>query len=146
MGFFGSIKQISDTAGAAPAADPDDAHAQHHTKYHNWIVIVGICFGAVGLALGLIVALVIAGDLKSGRELRVMLVAPIALGVGGFMFGMSMMCLFAPRAFLTGPIGGPWMKLIGTSSVPVARIACGIFGVVVTGMLVGIGLLVALKK
>src|SRR5260370_14925080 len=146
MGFFGAIKQISDAAGTPPVSDADDAHAQRHTKCRNWIVIVGICFAAVGLALGLLFALVIAGDLKSGRELRVMLVAPIACGVGGFMFGTSVMCLFAPRAFLTGPIGGPWMKLIGTRSVPVARIACGIFGVVVTGVLVGIGLLVATHK
>src|SRR5438132_509879 len=130
MGFFDSIKQISKTAGAAPDHDREDAQAQRHAKYHNWIVIVGLIGGAVGLALGLIIALVIGSDMKTGRELRVMIVAPIALGVGGFMIGMSIMCLFAPRTFLTGPIGGPWMKLIGTSRVPMARLACGVFGVV----------------
>ena len=71
---------------------------------------------------------------------------PLMYGASGFFFGMAIMCLVAPQGFLTGPVGQPWMKLIGTKSVRVARIACFLFGLVVTIPLVLIGLVIALSK
>jgi hypothetical protein len=94
----------------------------------------------------LITSVVVASDVKSGNDIRGIILAPIMYGAGGFFFGMAIMCLVAPRAFLTGPVGAPWMKLIGTKNVLVARIACLLFGLVVTLPLVGIGLLIAFAK
>jgi hypothetical protein len=59
---------------------------------------------------------------------------------------MALACLFAPHDFLTGPVGKRWMKLIGTKSVPVARLACGLFGLVVGAPLILSGLLSALGR
>jgi hypothetical protein len=49
---------------------------------------------------------------------------PPAFGIAGFAFGTSLACAAAPRSFLAGPAGRPWMKLIGTKSVAVARAVC----------------------
>ena len=147
MGLFNATRQISDTANAAPpAGDSADTEAQHHSRYHKRIVFVGGCFATLGVILGLITAVVVASDVKSGKDVKGMLLAPVMYGAGGFVFGMAIMCLVAPRAFLSGPVGRPWMKLIGTESVLVARIVCLLFGLVVTLPLVGLGLLVALSK
>ena len=147
MWLFDGIKQMADTAGAVPSAgDPADAESRHHAKYHKRIVFVGGCFAAVGVVLGLITSAVVASDVKSGRDIRGIVLAPVTFGAGGFVFGMAVMCLVAPREFLNGPVGAPWMKLIGTKNVLAARIVCLLFGLVVTAPLVGIGLLIALNK
>ena len=147
MGLFDAIRQIADTANSAPqTADPSDADAARHARYHRKIVFVGGCFAALGVVLGLLTSVVVASDAKSGKDIKGVILAPVMYGAGGFVFGMALMCLVAPRAFLTGPVGRPWMKLIGTKSVAVARIACLLFGLVVTAPLVGIGLLIALSK
>jgi hypothetical protein len=57
-----------------------------------------------------------------------------------------MACLFAPREFLTGPVGQKWMKLIGTKSVLVARIVCLIFGLIVAAPFVAIGMSITWGK
>ena len=147
MGLFDAIRQISDTANATPpAGDPADADVQHHSRYHRRIVFVGGCFAALGVILGLITSVVMASDVKSGKDMKGVILAPVMYGAGGFVFGMAIMCLVAPRAFLTGPVGRPWMKLIGTERVLVARIVCLLFGLIVTIPLVGLGLLIALSK
>ena len=147
MGLFSAIQQIADTANTAPpAGDAADTAAVQHARYHRKIVLVGGCFAAVGVVLGLITSVVVASDEKSGNDLKGVILAPVMYGAGGFVFGMALMCLVAPRAFLTGPVGQPWMKLIGTESVAVARIVCLLFGLIVTVLLVGIGLLIALAK
>jgi hypothetical protein len=120
--------------------------AQRHANYHKRIVLVGGCFAAIGAVLGLITSAIVASDVKADHDIRSIIVVPLMYSVGGFVFGMALMCLVAPRAFLTGPVGAPWMKLIGTKSVLVARIVCFLFGLVVTIPLVGIGLLLAMSK
>src|SRR5262245_7673674 len=142
MGLFDALKRIADTAGAVPPdGGPADGEAQRHARYHRRIVVVGSCFATVGVVFGLITSVVLAGGANPGDNVRGALLAPALYGVGGFVFGMAVMCLVAPRAFLTGPVGARWMKLIGTKNVLVARVACLLFGLVVTLPLVGIGLL-----
>jgi hypothetical protein len=147
MGLLSALKQIADTASAAsPAGDPADVEAKRHAGYHKRIVFVGACFAGVGLVLGLITSVLMASAAKSGSEIKGILLTPVLYGAGGFVFGMAIMCLVAPRAFLTGPVGAPWMKLIGTRSVLAARITCLLFGLIVTLPLVAIGALLALSK
>jgi hypothetical protein len=109
-------------------------------------VFVGSCFAVVGVVLGLITSVALLSGRVAGPSLRGIVLAPVMYGVGGFVFGMALMCLVAPRAFLTGPVGQPWMKLIGTNSVPVARIACLLFGLIVAAPVVAIGLFFALSE
>src|SRR5262245_44967974 len=112
MGLFSAIKQIADTASSTTlAGDPADAEAARHARYHRRIVFVGGCFAALGVMFGLITSVVVASDAKSGRDIKGVILAPVMYGAGGFVFGMALMCLVAPRAFLTGPVGRPWMKL-----------------------------------
>lgn len=147
MGLFGAIQQIADTAGSVPPpGDPSDAEAVRHSRYHRRIVSVGGCFAALGVVLGLFASVVGAGDVQSLKEVKGVILAPVMLGAGGFVFGMALMCLVAPRAFLTGPAGRPWMKMIGTESVAVARTACLLFGLAITAPFVGVGLVIALGK
>lgn len=70
-------------------------------------------------------ALLLTG--KIDKVIR-LLFSPIMFGVGGYMAGVAVVCLFAPREFLTGPVGKPWMKTIGTKSVTVMRIMCVLIG------------------
>ena len=147
MWLFDVIAQIVDSANTpAHAGDPVDAVAQRHMAYHKRIVWVGTCFAAVGAALGLLMSMAVAGDIQTGRDIKGILLAPFLFGVGGFVFGMALMCLFAPRSFLTGPTGAAWMKLIGTKSVVVARIVCLLFGLVITTPFAAFGLLIAFGK
>lgn len=111
-----------------------------HENYHKRIMLVAAIFAAVGAALAAVLLLVVLLRKPESMSLRALL-APVAFGFGGYMFGMSVMCLFAPTAFLTGPVGRQWMRMIGTKSVVVARIACAVFGLIGTGIGVGLGFL-----
>jgi hypothetical protein len=147
MSLWSAVEQLADTAGSCPpAGDPAEPEARRHANYHKQIVFVGGCFAALGVVVGLLTAAAAASDAKSGGDGRGIILAPVMFGAGGFVFGMAIMCLVAARAFLTGPVGAPWMKLIGTKDVLVARIACLLFGLVVTVPLAGIGLLIAFMK
>ncbi len=140
MGVFDALQKVADTAGGQPDPNADAAHA----TYHRRIVGVGGCFAAAGAVLGLVISVVMAGEAKSGRDIKGVILMPVMMGLGGFMFGMAVMCLVAPRAFLTGPVGRPWMALIGTQSVTVARVACFLFGLFVSLVAVGFGFAIAL--
>ena len=145
MGLFNAIQQIADTVNSVPtSADPSDVETVQHSKYHRRIVVVAGCFAVIGLIVGLLSSAVMVGEVKSGKDIRGLFLVPVMYGAGGFMLGMSLMCATASRTFLTGPIGRPWMRLIGTESVLMARIVCFLFGLIVTAPLVGIGLLIAL--
>lgn len=140
MGLFDSLQKVADTAGGHTTPDADPAHA----TYHRRIVGVGGCFAAVGAILGLVISIVMACEAKSGKDIKRVILMPVMMGLGGFMFGMAIMCLVAPRAFLTGPVGRPWMALIGTKSVTVARVACFLAGLFVTAVAVVFVILIAL--
>ena len=95
--------------------------------------------GALGAAGGLAFA-VAAGEGPNG------LMAPPLFGAAGLLVGSAAACLFAPRAFLTGPLGEKWMRLIGTRSVAVARGVCLALALAVTAPVVGLGALIAFGK
>lgn len=105
---------------------------------------VGCAFAILGVLVGLFTSAVVASDVKSAKDVKGLLLVPVLYGAGGFVFGMALTCLMAPRSFLTGPVGRPWMKLIGTQNVAVARVVCLLFGLLVTAPVVGMGLLIAL--
>jgi len=111
-----------------------------HQRYQKRITTVATACGVVGGLLGVVLVVVYVWQGRTDGLSR-MLFAPVAFAGGGYMFGMALTCLFAPRAFLTGPIGQQWMKQIGTKSVTVARIACLMFGLVGTSIAVGLGVL-----
>jgi hypothetical protein len=145
-GLIGGVQQILDTAITAPdVGHLDGVEARRHARYHYLIVIVGCFFGALGAILGIVAAMGVVAN-PNPRPTRGVLVAPVMFGVGGFAFGMAIACLFAPTAFLTGPVGRPWLNMIGTQSPTLARIACAVFGLIVTVPLVGIGMLVAMGR
>jgi hypothetical protein len=88
----------------------------------------------------------LANEGKSDKAIQSVIMAPVLYGIGGSIFGTAVMCLVAPRAFLTGPVGRPWMKWICTESVTVARVACLLFGLLVSVPLVAIGVLIAMGR
>ena len=60
---------------------------------------------------------------------------PLMFAVEGMVFGVSVACLFAPREFLTGPVGQKWMRLIGTESIVAARIVCLLITLLFSGFI-----------
>jgi hypothetical protein len=135
---------------AVEYAEPDSAALEQagesgaiHAAYHRRIVQVSCWFGVIGTVLGVVLALVMVGQARSGKDLKGVLLAPFVFGAAGLLFGTALACLFAPRAFLTGPLGAKWMKLIGTDNVVVARLACAAFGLVVMAPFVLLGLAIA---
>jgi hypothetical protein len=146
MGLFDAIQQIANTAKTPAEGDPNDPMSYDHSRYHYWIVIVGCFFTVVGVILGLVTSVIVANSAKTAKVRKGIVLAPVLFGAGGFVFGMAIMCLMAPRSFLTGPIGKPWMKLIGTSSVAVARFTCLLIGLLVMLPLIGLGILIVQGK
>jgi hypothetical protein len=146
--LFGAVKQLAATVKApAVASDPTDAEALRHAKWHRRLVLVSCSCAAVGLAAGLLVASFIISHapqvtLIPAIELFVLL--PGLLGVGSFAYGTALVCLLAPGAFLTGPLGPRWMRLIGTKSVRLARIICCLVGLSIP-LLVALTALLALS-
>lgn len=111
-----------------PATEPPSAEGGFdHERYKKHMSRVATVSAIVGAGLGV---LVVAALLLTGKIDKVirLLFSPIMFGVGGYMAGVAVVCLFAPREFLTGPVGKPWMKTIGTKSVTVMRIMCVLIG------------------
>lgn len=111
-----------------------------HERYRRRINAVGGVFAAVGGLLAAVLLVMVVVQKPDRMSVRLLL-APLSFGFGGYLFGMSVMCLFAPSDFLRGPVGRPWMKMIGTRSVIAARIACTIFGLIGTAVGFGLGFL-----
>lgn len=132
-------KQTGDTRGQPPSInDTNRAEEQRQLGYHKRILLVGGCFATLAVIPGVVTSAVTASQMGSDRQIRAMMLGSLIFAAAGFVLGVAIMCLVAPRAFLTGPVGRPWMKLIGTKSVLVARIACLLLGLVVTLILVGV--------
>jgi hypothetical protein len=142
MSLFDTIQQIVDTAAWQGGGDGRSDNPA--CRYHRRIVSVGTCFAVLGLVIGLAVSLLVATE-SDERGTGGIIVVPLMMATGGFFFGMAIMCMAAPREFLTGPTGQAWMKLIGTANVTVARIACLLFGLVVATPFLLMGAVVALK-
>ena len=104
--------------------DPSRVEPVPHTPYHRRIVAVGIVCTIGAGVLGTI-GLVLEGA-PSGRteDLRTWAAFPLVFAAMSMFFGVSVSCLFAPRAFLTSPAGRKWLRLIGTENILVARAVC----------------------
>jgi hypothetical protein len=117
-----------------------------HAAYQRRIVLASCLLGAIGAGLGVVQSVVMAGQARSVTDVRAALAVTFTCGIVGVLLGVALACLFAPREFLTGPLGEQWMKLIGTKSVLVARILWAILGLVFMAVLVGFGLSLAFAK
>jgi hypothetical protein len=138
--LFRFYKEASKYIPPDPAAVEEAGEDQErHLNYHQRIVVIACLSGALGFAGGLAYSIAGAGN----PQAKGVLAAPFMLGAVGLLFGACVACLFAPRAFLTGPVGRKWMKLIGTESVAGARFVCALFALVIAAPVVGIGLLLA---
>ena len=147
MGLFDFYAKAGDYATPDPSALARAGESgRRHSGYHKRIVLVSCIFGVLGAVPGIIFLVVAAGVAKAGNDLIGLLFAPFMFGAAGLLFGVAVACLFAPRDFLTGPLGEKWMKLIGTKSVLVARIVCLIFGLIIMAPFVAVGLVVAFAK
>ncbi len=147
MGLF----EFFNAAGQFSKPDPSAIEqagetGQHHANYHKKIVLISCVCGAVGVLGGLALSYFTAADAQTGRDFRVVIMGPILFGAAGLLLGVALACLFAPREFLTGPLGQKWMTLIGTSNVFVARIVCLILGLMIVAPFVGVALLLAFGK
>lgn len=126
------VKELSETSKLPAPADPETRDPRHAT-YHRLIVIGGCFFAAVAVLLTF--ALFYLGlqehSFENYKEVHGAIVLPFFTGIAGFIFGMCVMCMFAPTEFLTGPIGERWMRKIGTMSVVGARTVCLVFALLI---------------
>jgi hypothetical protein len=129
--FFGEA-----TTFALPADDAvreAGTEGAKHASFHRRIVAVAVLGGVVGAGLG--TAMLASGGGKAPeRDGAMLILAPRLFAAIGLIFGVAVACLFAPRAFLAGPVGRRWMELIGTQSVFVARLVCAIFTLLMMGI------------
>jgi hypothetical protein len=128
---FGAVKQCAETVAPAAVSDPTDLEALRHAKWHKRLVLVSCSCAAVGLTAGVLAASFIISHVQHVKlwpAINLFVLLPGLLAVGGFAYGTALMCLLAPGAFLTGPLGPRWMRLIGTKSVRLARIICCLVG------------------
>jgi|GEM_PF-3528022 len=130
-----------------PEAPPvDDATAARHALYGQRIAFWAQCGTVVGAVLGVVLGVVMLVGGEAVGAIKALVAFPFALAAGGFTLGMALTCLFAPREFLTGPVGKPWMERIGTKSVTVARVACALFGLIVLVPVLGFAALIAFSR
>lgn len=135
-------------ASEPPPAPPPvaDATAARHALYGQRIAFWAQCGTVVGAVLGVVLGVVMLVGGEAIGAIKALFVLPFALATAGFTLGMALTCLFAPREFLTGPVGKPWMDRIGTKSVTVARVACALFGLIVLLPVLGIAALIAFRR
>jgi hypothetical protein len=120
-----------------------DAAESQAVRYHRRVVVSG-GVGGIILTIAGTTGVVLEGWRKN--ELALLLMMPFLSGVAGILLGVAGACLFAPREFLTGPVGRKWMALIGTKSVFVARIVCAILFLGGLGALTALTVMAALGK
>lgn len=147
MGLFNAVNQITETARSAPPLGEDATDDERRdAHYHRRIVVVAACFAAIGLLAGAALSVMTALTGPEDHTARQLILVPVIFGVVGFVFGTAVMCFFAPEEFLTGPAGAPWMRLIGTQSVTVARVACLLFGLVIAVPIISIAVFIAIVE
>ena len=117
--------------------DPDHAQSAADLTGHRRIVATAAGFGLAGLLAGLLIDVLAAVSLcfssdpwsgvKPGDAVKgvfgLLMICPI-FGVIGTVFGASLACAFAPRAFYDSPVGRKWLSLVGVEGVGLARVVC----------------------
>ena len=133
MGVIETLRRIF------AASKESGEESQLDQKYHTRIVRVGLVFCVIGMIAGGVASVSLANEPDAQTQPTKLARLPLLGAATGFLFGLAIMCVFAPRAFMTGPVGQKWMKLIGTKSVLLARFACLVFGVLGLAVMFGLG-------
>jgi CBS-domain-containing membrane protein len=127
---------------AGKYASPDEdaveragSEAPRHVSFHKRIVAVSVIFGFIGALIGVGMIVLAIGENAVQDDGAEILLAPLVFAAAGLVFGVSVTCLFAPRSFITGPVGQKWMQLIGTQSAVVARVVCLLFTMLLLGFI-----------
>jgi hypothetical protein len=98
--------------------------APRHQTYHRVIVVCGILGAVLGLIGGIIGAVASSKSPPAGGtpdDAFVITLLPVFMAAAGLLAGAAWAAVFSPQAFLTGPLGSKWLKLVGTRNVAVAR-------------------------
>lgn len=67
-----------------------------------------------------------------------LLLAPGIFGSLAYSVGIAFAFLFAPTDYLESESGQKWLKLVGTKTIPSARVVCGILATLALGLFVAI--------
>ena len=113
--------------------------------YHRKVVLAAAILGALAAVAGAIIAALEIGGGKD-KGIKPLILFPIVFGIVGIIVGSAVACLVAPQAFLTGPVGQKWMKLIGTNSVMTARVICAAVIIAIVGFAPGMMMYAAFLK
>ena len=133
LGFFKEAGKYASPDEAA--VERAGAEAPRYVSFHRRIVAVSVLLGFIGAILGLGMIVLAVGENEVHNNGAKIMLAPLVFAAAGLVFGVSVTCLFAPRSFLTGPVGQKWMQLIGTESTVVARVVCLLFTMLLLGFI-----------
>jgi hypothetical protein len=140
---------------------PDEDEAEYEpdeVATHRRVVMVGNVFAAIGLVVGVVLAIAVvigsmgaleAGEQRIGRVLKALvfgLLLAIGIPVGLYFYGTNIGLLFTPTTFLEGPIGKKWLKMAGVKSPIVARILCALLLVFSTAIVVVVAVLIWIES
>ena len=128
----------------AAAVDEAGASKDVAARFHRRIVVIAGSFGLIAALGGVVGAFLEPPDGKA--SVKMIRAAPLVFGVMGILEGVAVACLFAPREFLTGPVGQKWMSLIGTKSVFGAPITCAVLALAIPGVPATLTLLASFGK
>ena len=118
------ISQLYKFFAAAPQYMQREANAG---RYHRVIVAAACSIGVILSVVG--TCGLFWHGFPDGQSPKLLL-APVLFFVMGCFAGVSFTCTLAPRAFFQGSGGRRWMQLIGTESIPGARLVCGCLSMV----------------
>ena len=138
--FYLNAKTHASADADALRAAGDDGDS--HLTYHKRIVLTAAIFGGIGLLLGGLIAIKFAVAMiekpmnaSVGKQIALVIACFLGFGFVWSCLGMSISCLFAPRAFLEGPLEKKWMRVIGTKSIGQARAICGLVALILVACL-----------
>jgi len=127
------------------AVDSLGESGELHRASYRRIVLISAGFGLAGVLFGVgvwIHAMFFAAPVANrSSDQKVLLFAPVLAAVWGLLLGAAIGCATAPTEFLKGPMGQKWMSLVGTKSVPAARVVCWIVAAVAGGFPIFLGVL-----
>lgn len=112
-----------------PPVNPPDRSPQSgiDRQYGRRVSGVALGFGAIAAIGGIVTLIAQASSSDSLQDMKALLFAPFTFGIAGWCLGFSLALLFAPRVYLQGDDGKKWLAVVGTESIPVARMACALF-------------------
>ena len=120
------------------AAVPKRAKPKRHPYSRVMLIVTWASAIVAGIAgTGLVLLAATQGERVQGKML---VLAPFIFGTLGYMAGVAFSFLFAPTKYLESESGRKWMKLVGTETIPSARVVCGILAALVVGLFLAIAI------